>query len=136
MENNIRAITGYVDLYGTKKRKVVARPRIYYTCGNVRLSASPDLAVEENGGLKLLKLGVTKDGDRPEVVRIMLRIIYQAATTRFKIESRDVVYLDITKGNRTHGSPEDADLATTIDGGCNTLAEMWLKVHPYLPDLR
>ncbi|MGB6024608.1 MAG: hypothetical protein WBG40_05330, partial [Candidatus Sulfotelmatobacter sp.] len=112
------------DHYGNKKRKVVPRPRIYYSFGNVRLSASPDLAVEENGGLKLLKLGVTKDGDKPEVVRIMLRVIYQAAKTRFKIESPDVVYLDISKGVHSQGSPQDAHLATTIDNGCNALAEM------------
>ena len=122
--NNIRAITGYVDLYGTKKRKVVPRPRIYYTSGQVRLSASPDLAVEENGGIKLLKLGVTKDGDKPEVVRIMLRVIYQAAKTRFKLASQDVVYLDIANGERTHSSHEDAGLAATIDNGCNALMEM------------
>ena len=64
---------------------------------------------------------MTKDGDKPEVVRIMLRVIYQAAKTQFEIASQDVVHLDIANGERTHGSHEDAALATTIDNGCNAL---------------
>jgi hypothetical protein len=124
LRNNLRAIRGYMELYGNRKRKIVPRPRIYYNSGRVRLSASPDLAIEENGKIKLVKLGITKRGDNPEVVRIMLRVIYQAATTRFQIEPRDVVYFDVANAARMHGSDQDGDLATTIDNGCDTLAGM------------
>jgi hypothetical protein len=124
LRNNIRAIRGYMDIYGHRKRKVVPRPRIYYSYGSVRLSASPDLAIEENGRVKLVKLGITKNGDNPEVVRIMLRVIYQAGATRFEIEPRDVVYFDVANGARIHGAREDGDLATTIDNGCDDLAGM------------
>lgn len=124
LRNNLRALRGYMDVYGNRKRKIVARPRIYYSFGQVRLSASPDLAVEEGGKLKLVKLGVTKQGDNPEVIRILLRVMYQAAATRFQIEPQDIVYFDIDKVARIRGRYEDADLATTIDNGCETLAEM------------
>jgi hypothetical protein len=125
LRNNLRAIRGYVEIYGNRKRKVVPRPRIYYSTGSVRLSASPDLAIEEGGKIKLVKLGIKKHGDNPEVVRIMLRVIYQAAATRFQIEPRDVVYFDVANAARIHGSNQDADLATTIDNGCDTLAGMF-----------
>ena len=72
LRNNLRAIRSYINVYGHRKRTTVPRPRIYYTHGFVRLSASPDIALQEDGRLKLVKLGVTKDGDNPEVVRIML----------------------------------------------------------------
>ena len=49
-----------------------------YTHGAVRISASPDLAVYEDGKLKLVKLGIKKQADNPEVVRIMLRVIYRS----------------------------------------------------------
>src|SRR6202140_2839499 len=114
LRNNLRAIRGYIEIYGNRKRKIVPRPRIYYSNGSVRLSASPDLAIEENGKMKLVKLGITKHGDTPEVVRIMLRVIYQAATTRFQIEPRDVVYFDVANAARMHGRDEDGDLAPTI----------------------
>jgi hypothetical protein len=115
LRNNIRAIRGYLDVYGQRKRIVVPRPRIYYSHGRVRLSASPDLAVKEDGKLKLVKLGVTKDGDNPEVIRIMLRVIYQAAKTQFQVEPGDVVYFDIARAARIRGSQQDADLATTLE---------------------
>jgi len=90
----------------------------------VRLSASPDLAVEEERRLKLVKLGVTKDGDNPEVVRIMLRVMYQAANTSYQVQPHDVIYFDVVNAVRVRSSNEDAYLATTINNGCDTLAGM------------
>lgn len=124
LRNNLRAIRGYIDVYGDRKRKIAPRPRIYYAYGRVRLSASPDLAIEEGKKLKLVKLGVRKDGDNPEVIRIMLRVIFQAARQRFQIEPRDVIYFDIANSARIRGSERDIDLATIIDNGCDALAEM------------
>jgi len=124
LRNNIRAIRGYIAIYGNRKRKVVPRPRIYFSSGRVRLSASPDLAVEEDGKIKLVKLGITKNGDNPEVVRIMLRVIYQAAMTKLKLDPRDVVYFDVANAARIRSSSDDADLETTIENGCETLAGM------------
>jgi hypothetical protein len=124
LKNNLRAIRSYMDIYGQRKRITVPRPRIYYTHGSVRLSASPDIAIQEDGRLKLVKLGVTKDGDNPEVIRIMLRVIYQAASIQYQVEPRDVVYFDIANAARLRGSREDSDLASTIDNGCDTLADI------------
>src|SRR5450432_2895364 len=93
--NNLRAINSYMEIYGRRKRKIVPRPRIYYTHGSVRLSASPDLAVEEDGRLKLVKLGITKKGDNPELVRIMLRVMYLAANADHREQPNDVVYFDV-----------------------------------------
>jgi hypothetical protein len=124
LRNNLRAIRSYMDIYGHRKRKIVPRPRIYYTHGNVRLSASPDLAVEEDGRLKLVKLGTTKKDTSHELVRIMLRVMYQAANAEYQVQPHDVVYFDVTNAVRMRGSSEDSDLATTIDNGCDTLAGM------------
>ena len=124
LRNNLRAIHSYMDIYGHRKRKIVPRPRIYYSHANVRLSASPDLAVEEDGRLKLVKLGITKGGDNMELVRIMLRVMYQAANAEYQVQPHDVVYFDVGNAVRRRGSSDDCDLATTIDNGCDTLACM------------
>jgi hypothetical protein len=124
LTNNMRAIRGYINAYGQRKRQIVPCGRIHYEHGSVRLSGSPDFAVEENGKIKLVKLGLTKDGDDPDVVRIMLRVIYQAAEKRFQIDPQDVVYFDIANSRRTHGHKNDAELATTIDNGCEALEAM------------
>jgi hypothetical protein len=124
LRNNIRAIRRYIEIYGRRNRKIVPRPRIYFSYGRVRISASPDLAIEEDGRLKLVKLGVTKKGDNPEVIRILLRVMYQAAASRFQIEPQDVVYFDILNGARIRGSRSDSDLESTINNGCDTMSGM------------
>ena len=113
-----------MDVYGHRKRTLVARPRIAYTHGAVRISASPDLAVYEDGKLNLVKLGIKKQADNPEVVRIMLRVIYQSAKSDGKeVEPHDVVYFDVANA-RIRSRNGDADLATTIDNNCDALAGM------------
>jgi hypothetical protein len=82
------------------------------------------MAIEEDGRVKLVKLGVTKKGDRPETVRLLLRILYQAAVTRFEIDPHDVVYFDVVNGARIRGTSEDADLAVTIDNACESMESM------------
>lgn len=125
LQNNLRAVKSYMDIYGHRKRTLVPRPRIAYTHGTIRLSASPDLALYEDGKLKLVKLGITKKADNPEVIRIMLRVMYQAAKIDGKeVDPHDVVYFDVANAARVRSRHGDADLAITIDNGCETLAGM------------
>ena len=72
----------------------------------------------------MVKLGTTKKGASPELVRIMLRVMYQAAIAEYEVQPHDVVYFDVTNALRMRGSVEDSDLAITIDNGCDTLAGM------------
>src|SRR5580692_3174389 len=60
----------------------------------------------------------------PELVRIMLRVMYQAAIAEYQVQPHDVAYFDVTNAVRMRSSVDDCDLATTIDNGCNTLAGM------------
>jgi hypothetical protein len=124
IHNNIRAVKAYIDVYGSRKRKVVPRPRVYYQHSSVRISGSPDLAIEESGKLRLVKLGITKGGDNLDTVRIMLRVMYQAAATKLAVEPWDIVYFDVANAARIHGDREDSYFATIIDNGCETLASM------------
>jgi hypothetical protein len=123
--NNLRALRAYIEIYGDRKRKIIARPRIYHAGGVVRISASPDFAVEEGGKTKLVKLGVTKKKENPELIRILLRVMYQAAAQgKLAVEPEDVLYFDVVSAARIRGSQSDADLKTIIDNGCETLAGM------------
>jgi DnaJ-domain-containing protein 1 len=55
----------------------------------------------------------------------MLRVMYQAAKADGKkVEPHDVVYFDVANAARVRSKQEDADLASTIDNGCETLAGM------------
>ena len=54
----------------------------------------------------------------------MLRVIYQAATTKLKVTTRDVTYFDVKTGDVVSGEPSDSRLAQTIEGGCRALRKM------------
>jgi hypothetical protein len=123
-KNNLRALHRYMETYGSRIREIIPRPRIYYGDGSVRISASPDLAVREDGRLKLVKLGVRKERDNPEVIRVLLRVIYEAANRRMSIDPQDIVYFDIASAARMRGSHNDSDLDTTIENGYTLLAQM------------
>jgi hypothetical protein len=110
--------------FSTKKWKVVSCPRIHYTSSEVRISGTPDLAVRVADLLRLVKLGVRKKKETTEMVRLMLRVIYQAAMAKLEISARDITYFDVSTGEAISGQPADSHLAYNIDNGCRTLQEM------------
>lgn len=122
--NNLRAIETYIEIFGDRKWKIVSCPRIYHSSNSVRISATPDLAVMEGKRLRLVKLGVRKESESPEVIRLMLRVIYQAASTKADINPQDVLFFDVAKRETLRGSKSDVALAQTIEMGCERLQQM------------
>jgi hypothetical protein len=121
---NLQAIDAYMRVFADRKWKVVRCPRIYYSCFDVRISGIPDLAVQDEERLRLVKLGVRKEKESEEVVRLMLRVIYQAAATKLKINPQDITYFDVSNGEAITGERSDPRLEGTIDNGCRTLRQM------------
>jgi len=124
LRNNIRVIEAYMQLYGSLRRQVVSRPRITFEADDVRVSASPDMAILENGRTVLIKLGPNKDSLSPDAVRLILRLIFQAASGKFELSPQDIVYLDVKNSASVLGSSGDSSLSATIDSACRTLASM------------
>lgn len=122
--NNLRAIETYMGTYGDRKWKIVPCPRIYHSSNSVRISATPDLVIVEGKRLRLIKLGVRKASEAPEVIRLMLRVIYQAAGQKLDILPQDVVFFDVSKRETLRGSRSDLDLEQTIETGCARLHQM------------
>lgn len=122
--NNLRAIETYMEMYGTRKWKIVSCPRIYHSSNSVRISATPDLAIMEGKRLRLVKLGVRKEAEDPEVIRLMLRVIYQAASGKAEITPQDVLFFDVSKKETLRGNISDSPLAKTIEMGCERLQQM------------
>ena len=122
--NNLRAIETYMEIFGRREWKIVPCPRIYHSSSSVRISATPDLAIMEKNRLRLVKLGVRKESENPEVIRLMLRVIYQAASGRMKINPQDVLFFDVAKRETLRGSESDTALEQTIEIGCERLHQM------------
>jgi hypothetical protein len=122
--NNLRAIETYMELFSGREWKIVSCPRIYHSSSSVRISATPDLAILEGKRLRLVKLGVRKQSEDPEVIRLMLRVIYQAAAGKMDISPQDVLFFDVSKREVLRGSKGDAALAQIIEIGCERLHQM------------
>jgi hypothetical protein len=122
--NNLRAIETYMEIYGQREWKIVSCPRIYHSSSSVRISATPDLAILEGKRLRLVKLGVRKQLEDPEVIRLMLRVMYQAASAKMEISPQDVLFFDVSKRETLRGSRGDTALTQTIEMGCERLQQM------------
>ena len=121
---NLQAVESYMRTFSGRKWKVIKCPKTHYSSSDVRISGNPDLAVQDSKRLRLVKLGVRKEKETVEMVRLMLRVMYQAAKEKLKVSTRDITYFDVRTGEAISGEPSDRHLAETIDGGCRVLQQM------------
>lgn len=122
--NNLRAVESYLKVFASRTWKVIRCPRIHYSSSEVRISGNPDLAIQESDRVRLVKLGVRKEKETEDMVRLMLRVIYQAAKEKVRVTTRDITYFDVRTGEAISGEPTDSHLAQTIDNGCRVLQQM------------
>jgi hypothetical protein len=122
--SNLHAVESYMKTFGNRKWKVTKCPRIHYSSDDVRISGTPDLAVQDSDRLRLVKIGVRKEKETADMVHLMLRVIYQAAKTKLKVTTRDITYFDARTGEAISGEPADRNLAPSIDNGCRVLQQM------------
>jgi len=124
LSRNLMAVEAYMRLFSERVWEIVPCPRIHYSSHSVRISATPDLAVKEGKKIRLVKLGVRKEKEIEDVVRLMSRVIYQAAEKQIEIAPSDIAFFDVATGEIFRGSPSDSSLARTIEGGCAALQHL------------
>jgi hypothetical protein len=122
--SNLQAVESYMKTFASRKWKVAKCPKTHYSFHDVRISGSPDLAIQDSDRLRLIKIGVRKEKETTDMVRLMLRVIYQAAKTKLKVAAQDITYFDARTGEAISGEPSDMNLAPSIDNGCRILQEM------------
>lgn len=123
-ERNLLAVNAYMKEFADKKWKVIACPRIYYSASDVRISGKPDLAIKEGKRLRLIKLGVRKEKESFEMISVMLRVMFQAASLKLDITPKDITYFDVKTGQAISGKDSDSQLSDLIDNGCVELQLM------------
>lgn len=121
---NLMAIEAYMKLFAHRTWRITPCPRIHYSSHSVRISATPDLAVVDGKRIRLIKLGVRKEKEIEDVVRVMLRVLYQACEGQIEIPPEDIAYFDVSTGEVIRGSRSDLRLASTIEGGCAALQDL------------
>ncbi len=80
LRNNIRALESYLSNFGKKKLTILPTPDVKFTHGQVLVSAYPDLYVKDADRHKIIKLDLGKDHPKPEMIKIVLQVMYAGRT--------------------------------------------------------
>ncbi|MBZ5628497.1 MAG: hypothetical protein LAO06_06475 [Acidobacteriia bacterium] len=127
---NIDAVVAYDDLYGRRNFRVLSNHRISFTVGRVTITAQPDLWVEENGTVVLIKIGVAKH-KTAEYIDLLLHLIRKAAiASGHRIRARNVVYLNTTTGEEIISHLPLSHFNRTIRNACQEISSLWSSVSP------
>jgi len=128
-EDNIRAINAYAKHFQDNKFTVLENPRPKYVHGEVQVSTTPDLYVEENGAKKLIKLDFNATAPKEDVISIILKVMHEAAMVgQLGVKPADVIYLDVSRQQRFTGKKLNKQLKRDIDAASETIEDIWPKV--------
>jgi hypothetical protein len=129
-EKNIVAIDLYQRVYRNRDFKVLPNHRISYRLGQIRVTAQPDLWVEENGTQVLLKIGVARK--KPSYVDVLLTIIRKAAVSsgHRRVRAKNVVYLNVSTGKEMICTGGLTRFNRTFKAIARDIARVWPKVTP------
>jgi hypothetical protein len=127
--DNIRAIEAYMKYFQNNEFNVLENPRPRYVHGNVQVSTTPDLYVEEDGARKLIKLDFNAKAPKEEAVNIILKVMHEAAMVQeLGVKPSDVIYLDVSRQQQFTGKKLNKRLKQDIDAACETIEDIWPRV--------
>jgi ElaB/YqjD/DUF883 family membrane-anchored ribosome-binding protein len=132
LQDNIRAIRTYMKYFQRNEFTVLANPRPKYVHGDVYVSATPDLYVEDNGAKKLIKLDFSATAPNDEVISIILKVMHEAAMVEeLGVKPADVIYLDVSRQQQFTGKKLNKQLKRDIDAACETIEDIWPRVKQF-----
>jgi len=127
--DNVRAIKTYVKYYKDRKFVVLTHPKPKYIHGEVEVSTSFDLYVEEEGTKKLIKLDFNNTKPNEEDINVILKVTHEASIAKeLGVQAKNVIYLDVIRQQEFSGKKLNTRLKRDIDAACDTIADIWPKV--------
>ena len=125
-ERNIEAILAYHRIYGRRNFEILNNHRLSFLTQKLRVTASPDLWVQENGNEVLLKIGAARHRDPDEFVELLLHLIRKAAiASGYKVRAKNVVYLDISSGEERIARKPLTFYNKALDWAASEIAQEW-----------
>ncbi len=129
IKDNVRAVNTYMTHFSRNKFTVLETPKPKYQHGEVIVSATPDLYVDEGGRKKLIKLDFSLPKPDEEVVQIILKVMHEAAAADgLGVQPRDLIYLDVSRQTQHSGKELNKRLKRDIDAACETIADIWPRI--------
>lgn len=129
INDNIRALETYLKYFSHRAFQVLPTPKPTYIHGEVVVSASPDLYVDEGGKKKLIKLDFSEKKPDEQTVEILLKVMHEAAfMSKVPVFPADVIYLDVARQAQHNGKKLNKQLKKNIDAACETIQDIWPKL--------
>ena len=105
---------------------VLMNPKPKYQHGDVTVSASPDLYVDEGGIKKLVKFDFKAAETEKSTIQTILKITHAAAAmSGMVLSAENVIYLDIGRQKMHKGKELNKRLRAEVDAACDTIAAIW-----------
>jgi hypothetical protein len=129
IDDNIRAIKAYIAHFSKNAFTVLTTPKPVYQSGEMIVSATPDLYVDENGTRKLIKLDFNQQPPNQRVVDIILKVTAEAASAgELGVKPKDIVYIDVSRKTQVTGAKLNKRLKRDIDATLATIQDMWPNI--------
>lgn len=129
IQDNVRAVKTYMAHFAHSKFTILETPKPKYQHGEVIVSATPDLYVDDGGRKKLIKLDFNAVKPDNEVVQIILKVMHEAAALgALAVQPKDIIYLDVSRQTQYTGSALNKRLKRDIDAACETIADIWPRI--------
>jgi hypothetical protein len=126
LENNIRALQSYLLYFGKRRFEVLDTPRLKYEQGDVVVSITPDLMVQEDGVKEMIKLDCNRAGASKEQIDIILQLMYEASfAANVGVKPKKVTYIDAIRNVQHVGGKVRRNLKRDIDAACANVSAMW-----------
>jgi hypothetical protein len=128
-QRNIDAILAYKVIYGRRQFQILRNHRLSYVTRRLRITASPDLWVKENGHEVLLKIGAARHRNPDEFVELLLHLVRKAAVSSgYKVRAKNVVYLDISLGQERVAQKPLSFYNKALDWAAKEIATEWNRL--------
>ena len=129
LDHNIRALESYLRHFSHRRFSVLSPPRLKYIYSNVAVSALPDLHVQEKGHQKVIKLELGTVTPDPQMINIILQVMYEAARSAgLSIRPQDVIYLDASRATQHKGAKIRTRLKRDIEAACESIEALWPSI--------
>ena len=116
--------TGIADT--VKNLTIKPGKQLYYTFENLVVSAQPDLVVEEDGNLILIKLNLSKKDFSGGVPAMLLHLLYEAAQMKgLPVKPTGVECLQTSSGSKTAGPKTGFSDKQALNAQCQVILALW-----------
>ncbi len=129
LRTNASAVRAYARHFGHRNFGVLDIVRLGFEIDDVRVTATPDLFVVDQGRRTIVKLDFGVQEPKPETVAIITQTLFEAARSAgLRVAAKDVRYFDVRRGREYRGARLGSRRAKDIRSACVQISALWGRI--------